>query len=244
MWSHDALTAHLRSIESAEATMSFAQIDAVVGSLPESARRHNAWWANSLTAHAHAKAWLDAGFTASPDFVTGTVRFTGGVPRTSGGATRPAPVRSRPPLVLTPTGESHSSEVRYAWLDASEIVLENGRLSMPTLRPGPGVYRFELRDVSGEVESYYVGESDNLFKRMNGYRSPGPSQSTNVRMRQRCVSILDAGGSIRVVVVLEAMLGDTSLDLGYKPARLIVENAELVRLKLAGATIENCGNDS
>jgi hypothetical protein len=34
MWNQDALTAHLRSITGAEVTMSFVQIDAVVGELP------------------------------------------------------------------------------------------------------------------------------------------------------------------------------------------------------------------
>jgi len=244
MWNQDALTAHLRSITGAEVTMSFVQIDAVVGELPDSARTHNAYWANSLTSRPHSRAWLDAGFTASPDFVRGVVRFTRGAAPTPAGATRrPAPVRTRPPLVLVPSGESHCGQVCYAWLNASKVEVENGPLSMPALGPEPGIYRFELRDASGEVQSYYVGESDNLFKRMNGYRSPGPTQSTNLRMNLRFVSVLEEGGSVGVNVVLEATLDDTPLDLAYKPARLIVENTELVRLKLAGATIENRGND-
>jgi hypothetical protein len=30
--------------------------------LPASARRHRAWWANDATGHAHASAWLEAGY--------------------------------------------------------------------------------------------------------------------------------------------------------------------------------------
>jgi hypothetical protein len=84
MWNYDALTEHLRPIEAAEVTMPVVRIDRVVGGgLPYSARTHKAYWGNSLASHAHARAWLDAGFTASLDPNAGTVRFTRGAPRTS-----------------------------------------------------------------------------------------------------------------------------------------------------------------
>jgi hypothetical protein len=43
--------------------MTFREIEAVIGRpLPASARRHRPWWANDATGHAHARAWLDAGY--------------------------------------------------------------------------------------------------------------------------------------------------------------------------------------
>src|SRR5690606_12966161 len=36
--------------------------------LPDSAKKHFAWWANKRTSQPHARAWLDAGRSASPDF--------------------------------------------------------------------------------------------------------------------------------------------------------------------------------
>ena len=43
--------------------MTFRQVESVIGGLlPASARRHRPWWANDATGHAHAKAWLEAGY--------------------------------------------------------------------------------------------------------------------------------------------------------------------------------------
>ncbi len=49
--------------------MSFADVVRVIGSdLPASAYKHRPWWANEATGHAHAKAWLAAGYeTAQVD---------------------------------------------------------------------------------------------------------------------------------------------------------------------------------
>ena len=100
----------------------------------------------------------------------------------------------------------------------------------------PGIYRFTL---IGEHTSFYVGESDNLARRMAGYRRPGPTQHTNIRMKQRFQDILAGGGAIEVAVVLEASFDDEPLDFLTKPARLLVKNAALVDLIRAGATVEN-----
>ena len=43
--------------------MTFQQVESVIGGpLPASARRHRPWWANDATGHAHAQAWLEAGY--------------------------------------------------------------------------------------------------------------------------------------------------------------------------------------
>ena len=57
--------------------VTFTELQQVVD-LPESAMKHQAWWANSRRSQAHATAWLDAGFTAHPDFNARTVRFVRG----------------------------------------------------------------------------------------------------------------------------------------------------------------------
>ena len=171
----------------------------------------------------------------------------GGAPRTVSAASPTRgrdPVRVQAPIVPRPTGEAYRAEVAYGWLNAGEVTLEDGRLSTPTLGGSPGIYRFALCDASGEVASYYVGETDDLARRMNGYRNPGATQATNSRMNPRLRAILAAGGSVSVNVVLEATLGGSPLDFGHKPARLVVENAELVRLKGQGALIENLGSES
>lgn len=43
----------------ASVELSFATVAEAVGGLPDSARRHRAWWANDPS-HVQARAWLDA----------------------------------------------------------------------------------------------------------------------------------------------------------------------------------------
>src|SRR5262245_29455830 len=43
--------------------MTFREVESIIGGpLPASARRHRPWWANDATGHAHAHAWLEAGY--------------------------------------------------------------------------------------------------------------------------------------------------------------------------------------
>jgi hypothetical protein len=77
MTKYSALTEYLNGRSELSFTISFTELDHIVD-LPPSAKKHPAWWANSRNAHAHAATWLDAGFNATPDFVTGRVRFQRG----------------------------------------------------------------------------------------------------------------------------------------------------------------------
>ncbi len=66
MSKYDPLKHYLESRSGSEIPLSFAQIEGVLDfSLPASARRHQAWWANTGGAHVHAVAWLDAGWRTS-----------------------------------------------------------------------------------------------------------------------------------------------------------------------------------
>jgi len=65
------LTEYLRSRDDPVVELNFDELDDLVGGMPASARRHPAWWANSRTAHDHARAWLDADRRASPRFNEG-----------------------------------------------------------------------------------------------------------------------------------------------------------------------------
>jgi hypothetical protein len=69
-----ALGAHLAAA-SGSVRMSFSEVEALVGSLPASARRHREWWANSRS-HSAGRAWLDAGYRViAADIVAETVLF-------------------------------------------------------------------------------------------------------------------------------------------------------------------------
>ena len=61
-------------------------------------------------------------------------------------------------------------------------------------------YRSTITRMSGEV-TVYVGETDRLKRRLQHYRTPGPSQRTNVRLNELMRMVLQAGGQVGVHVI-------------------------------------------
>jgi hypothetical protein len=60
--SYAQLSRHLALQTTSEVLVSFEEVERVLGRpLPESAVKHQAWWANTRS-HSHAHAWLDAGW--------------------------------------------------------------------------------------------------------------------------------------------------------------------------------------
>src|SRR5262249_42535306 len=51
-------------IETERVLLTFSDIERLIGDqrLPESAKKHRAWWANDTVSHAHSQLWLDAGW--------------------------------------------------------------------------------------------------------------------------------------------------------------------------------------
>lgn len=59
---YEPLRQFLKASEAAQTPLSFREVEKVLGrSLPASARKHPAWWANTRS-HSHAASWLDAGW--------------------------------------------------------------------------------------------------------------------------------------------------------------------------------------
>lgn len=78
MGKYDPLHQYLSSSSEARLRLPFAEVERIIGdSLPVSARRHQAWWANErVGTHSHALAWLDAGYeTQRLDPNAATVEF-------------------------------------------------------------------------------------------------------------------------------------------------------------------------
>lgn len=88
----DALTRYLQGTDKSHVRMSFAQIEGLIGGqLPESARRHPAFWSNS-TRNGYSKVWRSAGFVASRSGVgPEQVVFTRGTDRSFDGGTVSGP---------------------------------------------------------------------------------------------------------------------------------------------------------
>lgn len=77
MSKYDALKSHLQGVGRTSVTMSFEEIANLVGGLPNSAFRHQAWWANEeVGTHVQAKAWMSVGFyTERVNLSSRTVTF-------------------------------------------------------------------------------------------------------------------------------------------------------------------------
>jgi len=76
---YDRLADHLVSIGAATITLTFAEVETIVGPLPVAARSLVAWWgatAPGRYGNPHALGWWRAGYSADrPDFVAQTVTF-------------------------------------------------------------------------------------------------------------------------------------------------------------------------
>jgi hypothetical protein len=65
MSKYEPLGEYLRKQTTKRATLSFKDVEGIIGdALPDSARNHRAWWANDPK-HVEAKAWLDAGWKSA-----------------------------------------------------------------------------------------------------------------------------------------------------------------------------------
>jgi hypothetical protein len=74
---YEPLKNYLSDCSSTEAVLDFDDIERIIGAkLPQSARKHPAWWSNNGQGHVNARAWLEAGFkTSKVDLNRATVVF-------------------------------------------------------------------------------------------------------------------------------------------------------------------------
>ncbi len=76
---YDRLADHLTTHDGEEITLTFAEIEAIVGPLPRYARRAPSWWGVTPSGgrwFGHTFAWRQAGYVADrPDFAAETVTF-------------------------------------------------------------------------------------------------------------------------------------------------------------------------
>ena len=77
MLMYEPLRDYLAQVESSRKTMSFKQIEVLLGHpLPKSAYTYQAWWANEADpAHPQKQAWGAAGFQTEVDLKSKTVKF-------------------------------------------------------------------------------------------------------------------------------------------------------------------------
>ena len=189
------LQQHLRSLAQDEWRASFREIETIIGfALPESARRHKAWWSNQQdeATHRHAKCWMQTGWrTEEIDLSSEQVRF-----RRKGKAATTA---------CEWDGEEKLAGTLYLhWKPLGRIQLHaDGKLVFPKIDVMPGLYRIRIRQ-KGCKEKRYVGESDNLRRRFQNYRTPGGNQKTSIRINGLLKQALVQGADISLSISTES----------------------------------------
>jgi len=259
MSKYDPLRSHFRRLAGSRWTASFSEIEQIIGStLPPSARTYHAWWGNSGPRERQSSAWLDAGWRVEivyPD--RGLVTFCKAdasrvqAPslRTHLRAREPGkPPGSIPIFAQSFTAQLSSDDTSniectlgFRWEPLGRIDIDkDGRLVFPAAPDAPGLYRLWIR--SGAGRAMYIGETDNLRRRFQGYRTPGDSQLTNIRIRGKLSEVLASGAEVDVAVVTGgawlAIAGKrASADLSSKAVRRALENVAL--LASGAETIES-----
>jgi hypothetical protein len=134
---------------------------------------------------------------------------------------------------------------RFNWTPVGPIRADpdTRALIWPRMPAGSGVYRFTLR--LGSRTRYYVGETDGYVRRFAHYANPGPTQSTNVKMKARLLTLLvDHGGAaeLHVATGVSVTMDGQEVDVAPLPdvfVRRLVENAALVAVAASGGEIVN-----
>lgn len=82
MTKYQPLENYLKNMNKTHVTMSFSDIESVIGDhLPPSARKHRAWWSNNPSNSVITYAWLAAGYkTSAVNIEAGTLVFEKAAP--------------------------------------------------------------------------------------------------------------------------------------------------------------------
>jgi hypothetical protein len=201
---YDPLRDHLSRQALSELIMPFAEIEQLVGPLPDSAQRPQ-WWANvrsQTSASVQREAWRAAGYNAFLIAGSNKVRFVRVAPdvRSVRGpqiippTVREAPKTSAPPLPSKPALTAQALLAGGFEL-TSRWVLAEGKLALERPLPRhPGVYVFAMRGLA-----IYVGiASSGLAKRLNFYIRPGVTQRTSQRVGTRLIEELKTAGAVDI----------------------------------------------
>lgn len=98
------------------------------------------------------------------------------------------------------------------WHPTGSVILDAaGKLLFPRPDDAPGLYRLSLTGKGDAPDRIYVGETDNLRRRLSGnYRNPGPTQQTSLRVNAVLCDHLAAGGTVELAVAVAAAFTSTA----------------------------------
>jgi hypothetical protein len=104
-------------------------------------------------------------------------------------------------------------------------------LLFPTPPPKPGLYRFRIRAAGSEER--YIGEADDLRRRFRHHRAPGPTQATNLRLKEHLSQALRVRAEVAAAIAVDSAWIQRSqvvepADLSRKAVRRLFESFVLV----------------
>ena len=215
--------------------------------MPNSARRYQAWWANqsNSSARPQAASWMEAGWRTSDLDLSGEcVTFIRTVHQVGANKTLKAKTDLDWSDVIIDDGSDKRVDmcINCTWRRIGEVRIDHKmRLEFPPTPLGPAVYRFSVRTAQGK--SLYVGEAEEISRRLQHYRTPGPTQQTNRRLNTIMIDCLEADGVVSVDILLEASLKQNgiqiALDLTNKNQRRLLEHAAMVDEHFDGTSLLN-----
>lgn len=92
---------------------------------------------------------------------------------------------------------------------------DEGKLRLPIVERGPGVYRFTLQTAAGS--QVYVGEATDVRKAFLHVRAPLPGQAANLRLQEEMLACLGTGGSVTIELCASVWIGfpEAELELSF-----------------------------
>ncbi len=248
MGKYSALRDHLEALDENHWKATFKDIEEVLGfRLPQSARNYQAWWANQRTeGHVQCRSWLDAGWetywlnleSEKVTFVNVDSRNV----RVPAEQKRSAEIGWTDVLLESETDPENLFRIKFAWSRLGNVLIDGKeRLLFPKTPFRPSVYRLTII-IDGQ-RSVYVGETDEISRRLQHYRTPGITQRTNQRLNSLMMKALNEGGSVEVSVIERSTVhmgnSQINLDMDSKYIRRLFENLAIVNEQQAGAVLLN-----
>lgn len=139
--------------------------------------------------------------------------------------------------------DSVDISVEFNWTHLGMLALdETSKLVFPKAPLCPGLYRFDFED--REAPAAYIGQSDQVARRFQHYRTPDPSQKTNIRLNQIMRDRIMSARRISVAIATDGfsihLRGSCcSFDLVRKLDRVLLEHAAVFSARAAGLAIVN-----
>ncbi|MBV2147703.1 hypothetical protein KRZ98_05305 [Sphingobium sp. AS12] len=237
------LTAYLEQQSGGHVTLTFADVEKIVGfPLPSSARKHGPWWTNSPSKGRHNEAWLAIGWETTDRNMKGqTITFqrSGAAPTDAGKIERPAKTPRAAKAVFDPASLTETDlaadcavALNLNWRRLGAVTLsDTGKLTFPAAPTEAGLYRLIVR--TGNRTNVYVGEAVNLKRRFGNYRLPGNTQQTSLRINALLHEALGGSGAIFVDIAYQDIgltIGGVLVeaDLADKAVRRMIEQAAIV----------------